>query len=247
MSALLPVAWTEAKLLLREPVAAVFAFVFPPMTMLVLGGVFGAVPDAAFGGVAPTHYYVAAYLGVTVATMCLVVLPVTVGAYRERGVLRRFEAFGVAPGAVIASLALVTVGLAAAGCVLVVIAGRVAYAIPGPRDVLLVALGIAVATLTLALIGTTLGLLARSARGAQALGMMIFFPMYLLGGGGPPQGAMTESMRSLSQLMPLTHAIGVVQKPWLGAGSAWSSVAALLGWSALLAVGIAVLSRRRAS
>src|SRR5690606_32776157 len=60
--------WIEAKLFLREPLAVIFAFAFPFFVLFVLGGVFGnETPDneedlRIWRGVAPTQYYLPAYV-----------------------------------------------------------------------------------------------------------------------------------------------------------------------------------------
>ena len=49
---------------------------FPLVTVLVLAGVFGQVPDPEFGGVAPDDHYLAGYIGVVLGALGLITLPV---------------------------------------------------------------------------------------------------------------------------------------------------------------------------
>ena len=67
-------------------------------------------------------------------------------------------------------------------------------------------------------IGVMLGTLMPSARAAQGLGLTVFFPMFLLAGGGPPPVALTSTMRAIADWLPLTHAIRSILEPWLGLG-----------------------------
>ncbi|MDQ4052240.1 MAG: histidine kinase, partial [Actinomycetota bacterium] len=48
-----------------------------------------------------------------------------------------------------------------------------------------------------------LGTLLPSARAAQAIGLLLFFPSFLLGVGGPPPEAMSESLRAVADVLPL--------------------------------------------
>jgi ABC-2 type transport system permease protein len=73
----------------------------------------------------------------------------------------------------------------------------------------------ALTALTFIAIGVALGSSLPSARSAQGLGLLLFLPMFLLGGGGPPPEAMTPTMDAIAQWLPLTHAIRAVQEPWL--------------------------------
>src|SRR3954452_2090877 len=85
---------TELTLLKRDPLTLTFVFAFPVLTMLIIGGAFGTEPDVAFASTNPAHWYVASYLSVVIAAMGLIMLPVHLAAYRERGVLRRLSVAG---------------------------------------------------------------------------------------------------------------------------------------------------------
>ena len=78
---------TNLRLMAREPMVAVGLIGFPLVTVLVLAGVFGQVPDPEFGGVAPDDHYLAGYIGVVLAALGLITLPVHIataaGARRD--------------------------------------------------------------------------------------------------------------------------------------------------------------------
>ncbi|MDQ6803566.1 MAG: hypothetical protein M3065_01070 [Actinomycetota bacterium] len=165
----------ELKLMLRDPLVLTFVFVFPVLTMLIIGGSFGTEPDPGFANRNPSHWYVASYLTVVIAATGLIMLPVHLASYRERGVL--------------------------------------------------------------------LGMLLPSARAAQAVGLMLFFPSFLLGAGGPPPHAMGATMRSIADVLPLSQVTDAVRDPWLGLGTATGSLIVV----AVLAAGASVLAARRAT
>lgn len=238
---------TEGRLLTREWAAMVFAFVFPPLMMVVLAGVFGSDPDPAYGGASGTEYYVAAYLGVPLGALSLVGLPVMLASYRESGVLRRFEAFGVPTLAVVAAQAVVTAALVMVGAVLVLAVAAPVYGIPAVEDPWGVAAGFATGAVTMITLGVALGLAAPTARAAQALGLLVFMPMWLLGGGGPPRAVMTPAMQSVTDVMPLWHATAGIREPWLGTGAVDGHLMALTGWLIAGVVAVAVLLHRRAA
>jgi ABC-2 type transport system permease protein len=242
MSRLSSLAAMEARLLTRDWTVVVFAFVFPAFVMLVLAGVFGDEPDDGYANRRPDDYYVAASIGVVLTALALVGLPVALASYRERGVLRRFEAFGVSAAKVVAAQAAVTAGLVLLGAVIVLAVAAPTYGIPEIQRPGQTVLGLAAGTITLLLLGTTIGLAAPTARAAQAIGLLTFFPLYLLGGGGPPKGAMTDSMQTLSDLLP--SPITAISDPWLGVSNAGAQLAALAAWSAVAVLAIAWLVRR---
>jgi ABC-2 type transport system permease protein len=206
----------DLRLLVREPGVLVGLIAFPAVTVLILAGVFGSVPDPEFAGLRPSEHYVVGYIGVVIAQLGLVTLPAHIATHRELGVLRRYRASGVSGAALATSQAAVgaVMGLTAAAIVLVV--GGAVYGIPAPEDPaltvgwLLAGLACFIAT------GLGLGLLMPSSRAANALGNLVFIPMFLLGGGGPPRDVMTGPMQTISDVLPLSHVIGGLRDSWLG-------------------------------
>lgn len=243
MTALAALTPIELRLLVRDWTVLVFAFVFPPLVMLILAGVFGTHATVGFGWKNPEHYYVAASLGIPVIAIALVGLPVTLASYRERGVLRRLEAVGVTPAEVIGMQAIVTVGLIVVGLVAVLAVAAPTYGIPHVVHPAQAIVGLVAGTFTLVRIGIALGLAAPSARAAQAIGLVAFFPLYLLGGGGPPKGAMTGVMHSISNALP--SSIPAVADPWLGLPGLGTQLAVFAAWAAAARLAIWWLVRRR--
>jgi len=245
LTSLPTLAFAEARLLTREWAAMVFAFVFPPLMMVVLAGVFGSEPDVAYGGATGTDYYIAAYIGVPLGALSLVGLPVMLASYRERGVLRRFEAFGVPTLTVVLAQAAVTAVLVVLGAALVLAVAAPVYGIPAVQDLWGVAAGFAGGAVTMITLGVALGLAAPTARAAQALGLLVFMPMWLLGGGGPPRTVMTSAMQGVTDVMPLWHTTAGIRAPWLGTGEVGSHLVPLAAWFAFGLLAVVVLVRRR--
>jgi ABC-2 type transport system permease protein len=257
MKTLAKLLWVEVKLFAREPIAVVFAFAFPLVVLLVLAGVFGSDPDANFGGVAGIDYYVPGYLAVVIASVGLIGLPVHLASLRERGVLRRLRASSVSMTGVFAAQMGVHVAMAALGGAVLLAAASLVYDVHTPSSVAGVALGFGVGALGFVALGLLLGSLAPTARAAQAIGLVLFFPMWLLSGAGPPRGVMTQPMRQLSDVLPLTQVVTGIQEPWLGTGSnlselmvlsvLFAAAVALTAWTNTQgAAGLAALRRRPA-
>jgi ABC-2 type transport system permease protein len=216
MSVATKLTWVELKLFTREPFSLIFAFLFPAVILVVLAGIFGSQPDPDFGGVSPSDYYLAGYVAVVIAAIALVALPVHVAGYRERGVLRRFRASSIPPWSVV--VAQVAVGLAAGliGAAVMLVIGVTLYDAQMPESPV-TALGVfALASSSLLALGFLIASVTRSSRAAQGLGMILFFPMWLLSGAGPPPAVLTEGMRTISKVLPLTYAVSALQDAWLG-------------------------------
>jgi len=236
----------ELRLLAREPMVAVSLIGFPLATVLVLAGVFGQGPDPDFGGVAPDDHYLAGYIGVVLASMGLVTIPMHLATHRELGVLRRFRAAGLSGGVVVASEIVVGLVLGTVSVTVVLAAGSAVYGLAAPDDVVAVLGWYLVGLFCFIAIGVALGSLIPTGRAASAFGNFVFVPMFLLGGGGPPRAVMTSTMVTLSDALPLSHVIGGLRQSWLGSTDDPHSL-----WWPLLVATLAVLSavrtaRRRA-
>jgi ABC-2 type transport system permease protein len=245
MRSLLRLAATEMKLFVREPMVLTFVFAFPVLTVLILGGVFDE-DDPNFEGALPSDYYIAAYIGVVIAAIGLVMLPVHLASYRERGVLRRFDVSRYPRWALPAAWILVAMVITVVAVAVLLVTGQLVYGLPEPHDPLAVALGTLLGAFTFISIGIALGLALPSARSAQGLGMLLFFPFFLLGGAGPPPDAMGDPMRSIANLVPLTHVVRSVQEPWLDLGSPTSHLAVLTALAVVATIGWITLSTRTA-
>lgn len=224
MRSLTKLAWVEVKLFAREPVTVVFTFALPLIFLLVMGEVFGNTPDpdgVVFRGVGPTDYYLPAYIGLVMASIGLIGLPVHLAAYRERGVLRRLRASSVSVWSVVGSQVVITFVIAVLGSILLTIAALLAYDVHLPKGAAGFLAAFVVSTVSFAALGVLLGAVLPTARAAQGAGLLLFFVMFILSGAGPPREVMTETMQRIGDLMPLTYVARLLQDPWLG--FAWSA------------------------
>jgi ABC-2 type transport system permease protein len=233
---------TELRLLARDPLTLTFVLVFPIVTMLIIGGSFGTEPDEVFP-VNPSHWYVASYFTVVIGATGFIMLPVHIASYRERGVLRRFAASGFPRWSfALAQLAIGLVAIAIAGLLLLAVAAPV-YGVPDVESPVRVATGVTVGSVAFVSIGVLLGTLLPSARAAQAIGLLLFFPSFLLGVGGPPPAVMSDALRETADLLPLALANQAIREPWLGIGDA---TGALLTTAVIALVAMVLAARRTA-
>jgi ABC-2 type transport system permease protein len=233
----------ELKLMVRDPLVLTFVFAFPIVTMLIIGGSFGTSPDPDFAGARPSQWYVASYLTVVIAATGLIMLPVHLASYRERGVLRRFLASGFPRFSFAAAqfvVGLLVTGVAAG--MLLIVAAPV-YGVPAMQLPVRALAGILVGAVAFVSGGVLLGSLLPSARAAQAVGLLLFFPSFLLGSGGPPPDVMGSGLRSVADVLPLTQVTKSIREPWLGLGTASTSLIIV----SVLAVAATAAAARRAA
>jgi ABC-2 type transport system permease protein len=129
----------------------------------------------------------------------------------------------------------------AVSCALLLAVAAPVYGIPPLHAWWRVLAALALGSVAFVSLGVVLGSVLPSARSAQAVGLLIFFPSFLLGAGGPPPHVMGSVVRHVAGPLPLTLLTNAVREPWLGLGSATGSLAAI----AALAVAAAFLAARR--
>ena len=229
MRTLAKLTWVEMKLFSREPITVIFSLAFPLVMLLVLAGVFGNEVDPEFRNAIPVDYYVPGYLAIVIASIGLIGLPVHLAAYRERGILRRFRASSVSPWSLFAAQVTVSFVIAAVGSVLLVVGAVVIYDAQLPESPARLLLAFVISTLSFVSLGFLIGTLLASARAAQAVGLLLFLPMWLLSGAGPPRGVMGGAMRAISDVLPLTYVVTALQDAWLGLGSSVIEILVLTG------------------
>jgi ABC-2 type transport system permease protein len=227
MRLLVKLTWVELKLFVREPISLVFTFAFPLVVLVVLFGVFGSQPQYAFNDARPDDYYLASYTAVVIAAVSLVALPVHVATYRERGVLRRLRASSVPAVGVLAAQVVVALVLVTGGTLVLLAAGILAYDTNLPDQPRATLVGFGLSAVAFLAVGFLLGSLTRTARSAQAVGMLVFLPMWLLSGAGPPREVLSDGLRVVGDLLPLTYAVRAVQDPWLGLGPNTTALAVM--------------------
>lgn len=225
MRLLAKMSWLELKLLLREPLTALFALVLPLTVLFVMGGVFGndrSDPEI-YRGVGSMDYYVPAYLALITAAVGVISLPTHLAANRERGVLKRYRASGLAAWAVATTQVVVTLVIATVSAMVLVAAAMPAYEVVRPESIARLAGGFLLVVLAFSAIGIFLGAVLPSSRSAQALGVLLWFVFLMVGGAGPPPEVLSGAVGTVGEFTPLRHAILVLQHGWLdlNPGSSW--------------------------
>ncbi|MCA9854351.1 MAG: ABC transporter permease [Dehalococcoidia bacterium] len=234
------------KLFVREPLALVFVFAFPLFVLFVLGGVFGNDVDLqdeenlrVWRGVGPADYYQPAYIGLVMASVGLITMPLRITSYREQGVLRRFEAAGVAKTAILGSQLLVGLGMMTVGAAAIVVASNLSQGTSLSESWGLTVPAYLLSAITFAVLGLMLGSVLPGSRAAQGAGMLLFFVMMFISGAGPPREVLANGMKGFSELLPLTHVILLLQDTWLAAE--WDGTASLVVAAFLVVAGAVTL------
>jgi ABC-2 type transport system permease protein len=216
MKGFLKLTWVELKLFLREPMLGLFTLAFPLVMLFVFGGVYGNKPSDYFGGYGMVDVSVPAWAGLIIATTGFLSLAVSVATYRERGVLRRFRLTPIQPQAILVAQVAVLLLMTALGMALLIVAAKLVFGLQFRGNLASVAGGFVLGSLSIFAIGFLLAGIAPTARAAQAMGMVLFYPMIFLSGATIPLEAIRGSIRTVARALPLTHVVTLLRGLWLG-------------------------------
>lgn len=244
MRGLAELTWLEIKIFLREPLGAIGTIVMPVLAFVLLGRVTaGRVerPPASLGNLFGPGG-VAAFVSILISVNAVLSLVTIISLYREGGILKRLRATPLRPATILTAHVLVKLLLTALTMMLMILAGKRYFAI-GP-EVPLFSFGIAVllSTVSILSIGFVIASIVPTARFAQPIGALVFYPMIGLSGLFVPIDVLPPWLQAVTRALPLPYSVSLLQGIWRGDG--WGAhlgdVAAL---AVVFLVGTAISSR----
>jgi ABC-2 type transport system permease protein len=220
---------TEAKLLVREPLALFWGLAFPMALLAVMG-----LSSSDIGGVPLVTVYepvVIAFVGVVFGVQGI---PVQVANYRERRILRRLATTPAGPVRVIAAQLIVSLVVVLAATAGVLAVGRLGFGVALPRQAAGFA-GVAVLSATAMLaLGLLIGALAPTARSAGAAGTVLFFPLMYFAGLWTPQ--LPVATKHIGQFTPLGAGAQALRDTMAGSWPHPTALLVLGAWTLACAV-----------
>jgi ABC-2 type transport system permease protein len=235
MRGLWKLSWVEAKLFAREPMGAFFTLFFPVMMLLCFGSIYGNKPNSYFGGYGAVDVSVPAYAAMVIATSGFFLLAIRLAAYREQKILRRLRVTPLRPHTVLLAQVIVLFAMTALGMAALIIIGKGLYGLRFTGSAISVAAGFVLSSLSLFAMGFVLAGIANSTRTAQAVAMLLFYPMLFLSGATIPREALPATIKHYAQVLPLTHVVSLLRGLWIG--ESW----ARHGLEAVVLAGITVV------
>jgi ABC-2 type transport system permease protein len=227
---LLHLTWLEIKIFLREPLGAIGTVAIPVVVFLVVGRAMGGrsgSPQAA------TFLQVGlpVLVSIMIAISAVLSLVTIISIYREGGILKRLRATPLRPQTILSAHVLVKLLFTAITLALMVVAGRRYY--PADVDVPVISFTIALLFSTFAILsmGFVIASVVPTARFAQPIGAVVFYPMFALSGLFTPIDALPQGLQLVARVLPMTYIVSLLQGIW--SGDPWS---AHLGDVAALAV-----------
>lgn len=234
MRGLLKLTWLEIRIFTREPLGFVGAILIPLGMFLLLGR---SVSPAAAHSPRTTQFltqdlplFVSIFISINAALSLIAVISI----YREGGILKRLRATPLRPAVILGAHVLVKLFFTGIALLLMVAAGRRYYPVTLHPHVAGFAFAVAVTTVTILCMGFIVASMVSTARFAQVVGSVIFYPMVAVSGMFVPLAAMPRPLALLGNVLPLSHAVALLRGAWVGAS--WLVLLPHLGALALTIV-----------
>jgi len=227
MRALMKLTWLEIRIFVREPLGFVSAVAIPLAMFLVLGR---SVSQGADRSARATQFlaqdlplFVSIFISINAAVSLIAVISI----YREGGILKRLRATPLRPAVILGAHVLVKLVFTGIALLLMVLAGRRFYPVPIHAHFAGFALAVVVTTVTILSMGFVIASMVVTARFAQLIGGVVFYPMLAVSGMFVPLSSMPRPMALLGSALPMSHAVALLRDAWVGAG--WPALLPHLG------------------
>ena len=185
---------------------------------------------------------VPAYTSMIISTAGIMSLTITMSTYREKVILRRLRATPLRPQAILAAQVLVIFLMTVLGMVLLILAGKLVYGLRFDGNPFSVAGAFVLGSLSFFALGFVLAGVMPTARTAQVVGMVIFYPMLFLSGAGLPLEMLPDGVRKFSNFLPLTHVVTLLRGLWIG--EVWSQhTTEVIVLISLLVIGVLISTK----
>jgi len=205
---------TELRLFRREPLALFFTFIFPAFFLFLTMEIF--IPAEAPKDIV-INYVTPSLMVLVIASTAIFGVPMTIVSYRKIKFLKRLRGSPVTPLTILGSLGLADFIVTLLGIALLAYVAMRIYGASLAGSPIFFLAGFVLAFVSLAAIFLFIPAVARSERTAYAISQIIFFPMMFFSGVMMPLDRFPDWIaRYISPLIPVTHAVELMQGLWLG-------------------------------
>jgi ABC-2 type transport system permease protein len=208
----------QLKLYLREPLAFFFSLAYPVLLLLLFGFIYGNQPAPEFWGrnFGTVDASVPAYTAIIIGTVALMGIPIDTATNRETGVLRRYRATPLPPLVYLIASVAVYLVIALLGMVLLVLTGKLVFGLRMEGSWFNILIAFILSAFSFYSVGYLIASVVPTSRIAQAVGMVIFFPMMFLSGAGLPLQLLPEGLQKVSDFLPMSYVVRLIQGLWFG-------------------------------
>lgn len=219
----------------RNPQSAFFTFVFPVVTIVIFGAVFGGGGGMSFyNGLSGLQYYVPTIAAMSVLGACYSQLAIILSTRRQEGILKRLRATPLPAWVYFVGLLAHCVMLSVVEVALIIGVGRL-YGTPLPTHWFAVIVTLVLGAASFCALGVMVASLIRNAEAAPAVVQFVLFPLVFISGTYFP--IHSTVLNNIAGVLPVRPFNLALLGPFAQhTGFDWSQLGVLLAWGVLGAV-----------
>jgi ABC-2 type transport system permease protein len=217
MRGLFQLTWLEIKIFLREPLGAVGTLDIPVVLFLVVGRAMNrGGPSRTPLGLEFLQSGLPVMVSVFMAISAVISLVTIISIYRESGILKRLRATPLRPYTILSAHVLAKLLFTTVTLTMMILAGRRFYPAGLQAPVISFAFALLLSTLAILSIGFVIASVVRTARFAQPVSAIVFYPMLGLSGLFVPVEALPSGLQWVAKLLPMTYVVSLLSGIWTG-------------------------------
>lgn len=206
----------EMKLSLRGLDMVIFAVLMPTIIAIIIGLISGS--KAAYEG-APYTFYNQSFgslISIGMFASGIMGIPLVLADYRDKKILKSMKVTPISPFSLV--LVHITIGLiySVISAILVYLTSIILFDFTMEGSAIELILIFLLVMLMLFSIGILIAAVAKDIRSVNIICSIVYFPMLLLSGATIPYEIMPDTLRKISDLLPLTQGIKLLKSAVLG-------------------------------
>ena len=235
--------WLEIKIFLREPLGAIGAVLVPVALFVVIGRTVGSrMPSMPAGQPALMNTGIPVLVSLLIGINAVLSLVTIISIYREGGILRRLRATPLRPHTILTAHVLVKLAFTLVTLAAMVLAGRRFYPAAVDAPLFSYAIALLIVTLSILSIGFVIASAVPTARFAQPVGALVFYPMIALSGLFFAVDTLPPMFQWAARVLPMSYAVSLLRGIWMG--DSWSAHLVDLGALAIVFAVCSAISTR---
>ena len=201
---------------MRDFFSFFFTLVFPVLMLLLFGGIYGNEPIYEGANVRIMDVSVPAYSVMVIGVTGLMSLPLTLAGYKEKKIYKRYDATPVGKIRILSAQVSVNLVMTLIGISILLISGKVLYQIQIKGTFLSVCVSILISIAAMFSMGFLFTAIGKDLKSTNLLCYLFYFIMLFLSGATIPDMLLPDTMKRFSNLLPMTHAVDLVQGTFAG-------------------------------
>ena len=206
----------ELRLFTRDFFGFFFTLVFPVLMLLLFGGIYGNAPIYVGADIGMMDISVPAYSVMVIGVTGLMSIPLTLANCKEKKIYKRFDATPVGKKNILLAQVLVNLIMTLIGISILLIVGKILYHIQIKGTFLSVAVSILLSVAAMFSMGFLFTAIGRDSKSTNLLCYLFYFIMLFLSGATIPDILFPDTMKKIANLLPMTHAVDLMQGIFAG-------------------------------